>query len=124
MNLKRPIRAGILLYALLMAALFTLILQLYLFRVVSTHRIHQKHQLANQSYIMATLVERQVSSSSGEIEFNCGTAKYQVIENQLLVNIISLSGDNFYYHFNLDVDHNKEETQIATHENEKAKVQE
>lgn len=124
MNLKRPIRAGILLYALLMAALFTLILQLYLFRVVSTHRIHQKHQLANQSYIMATLVERQVSSGYGEIEFNCGTAKYQVIENQLLVNIISLSGYNFYYHFNLDVDHNKEETQIATHENEKAKVQE
>lgn len=124
MNLKRPIRAGILLYALLMAALFTLILQLYLFRVVSTHRIHQKHQLANQSYIMATLVERQVSSGSGEIEFNCGTAKYQVIANQLLVNIISLSGDNFYYHFNLDVDHKKEETQIATHENEKAKVHE
>ena len=53
--LMRQVRAGILLYAMLMAAIFALLLQFYLGRVVASERQHQAQLKHAQAYLMAEI---------------------------------------------------------------------
>lgn len=100
MLLRKKVKAGVLLYSLLMASIFTLVLQVYLFRVVEIHRIHQENCYANQAYLMANLVVKNAREGSGQMVFNTGVANYQVNESKVAIDI-SLAKNHREFHYNL-----------------------
>ena len=55
MLLKKQVRGGVLLYALFMAGIFILLLQVYLERVVASSRQNQAQIVASQSRLMAEM---------------------------------------------------------------------
>ncbi|MGT2894366.1 competence type IV pilus minor pilin ComGG [Streptococcus downei] len=99
MILQKRLKAGVLVYALLMAAIFLLLLQFYLDRVVANQR--QNKALANnsQAYLIAQMVKDQAKQPSGSLSFEQGQASYQK-EGQLLTVKVSLSdGASYSYDF-------------------------
>jgi hypothetical protein len=97
--LKRPVKAGILLYALLMAAIFALVLQFYLGRVVAMERQHQAQISANQAYLMAELTKDLAKETTGQITFDKGTANYEFQDEHLHVVIKMTNHQSFDYTF-------------------------
>ena len=76
------------LYALLMAAVFSLLLQFYLNRQTA----HQRNLLAQQerqeAYAIALLTKDQKLADSGQFSFNKGQSQYQKEKDQLIVNVV------------------------------------
>ena len=76
------------LYALLMAAVFSLLLQFYLNRQTA----HQRNLLAQQerqeAYAIALLTKDQKLADSGQFSFNKGQSQYQKEKDQLVVNVV------------------------------------
>ncbi len=62
MFLKRRIKAGVLLYALLMLAVFSLILQFYLNRQFAESQLVQVTKQEATAYMMAQMVSEQVKT--------------------------------------------------------------
>lgn len=65
---KKRIRAGVMLYALLMVAVFSLLLQFYLNRQVALARTHKAGEQALIAYSMAHLTKEKVVASLKEAE--------------------------------------------------------
>ena len=55
MLLKKQVRGGVLLYSLFMAGIFTLLLHVYLERVVASSRQNQAQMISSQSRLMAEM---------------------------------------------------------------------
>lgn len=69
MPLQRKVRAGVLLYALLMLAVFSVLLQFYLNRQVAESQLMQANQAATRAYLMAELTMDEVRQAvAGEEE--------------------------------------------------------
>ncbi|MCK4025152.1 competence type IV pilus minor pilin ComGG [Streptococcus iners] len=68
MLLKKKVKAGILLYALLMLAVFSLLLQFYLHRQEAESQIAQLAKQESTAYIMAQMVLDQVEEDLQERE--------------------------------------------------------
>ncbi|WP_044690422.1 competence type IV pilus minor pilin ComGG, partial [Streptococcus suis] len=68
MLLKKKVKAGILLYALLMLAVFSLLLQFYLNRQEAESQIAQVAKQEATAYIMAQMVLDQVGEELQERE--------------------------------------------------------
>ncbi|HHW4950350.1 TPA: competence type IV pilus minor pilin ComGG [Streptococcus suis] len=66
MLLKKKVKAGILLYALLMLAVFSLLLQFYLHRQEAESRLVQVARQETTAYIMAQMVLEQVEGDLQE----------------------------------------------------------
>lgn len=98
--LKRRVRAGILLYALLMAGIFSLLLQFYLNRVVSMERQHQAQRFASQAYLIAELTKNLANENqSGHFKFDKGYSDYTVQDNQCHVTVTLSNQQTFDYTF-------------------------
>ncbi|WP_165212377.1 competence type IV pilus minor pilin ComGG [Streptococcus tangpeifui] len=99
MILQKRLRAGVLIYALLMAAIFVLLLQFYLDRVVASQRQNQALANNSQAYLIAQLVKEQANQSSGEMSFEQGQAIYQKDGTALSVKVILSDGNSYCYDF-------------------------
>lgn len=97
--LKRQVKAGILIYALLMAAIFALLLQFYLGRVVAMERQHQVQLSASQAYLMAELTRDLAKEDTGHLTFDQGVADYNFQDNQLQVVVKLPNQQEFDYVF-------------------------
>ncbi len=89
MLLKKQVRGGVLLYALFMAGIFTLLLQVYLERVVASSRQNQAQIVASQSRLMAEMTMDLVDKEAGAFSFSQGTTTYEVKEKQVIVRVAS-----------------------------------
>ncbi|MBZ2096879.1 competence type IV pilus minor pilin ComGG [Streptococcus oralis] len=74
---KQKVKAGVLLYAVTMAAIFSLLLQFYLNRQVAHHKdfVLNKEKLA--AFAMAKRSKDKAEQESGERVFNLGKVTYQ-----------------------------------------------
>ncbi len=99
MILKKRLKAGVLIYALLMAAIFILLLQFYLDRVVANQRQNKALEQNSQSYLIAQLVKEQANGSSGTISFEEGKATYQREGERLSVKVTLTAGASYSYDF-------------------------
>ena len=77
MLLKKQVRGGVLLYALFMAGIFTLLLHVYLERVVASSRQNQAQ--------MMDLADKE----AGAFSFSQGTTTYEVKDRQVIVRVAS-----------------------------------
>ena len=84
---KKKVKAGVLLYAVAMAAIFSLLLQFYLNRQVS----HQKDFALNKeklvAFAMAKRTKDKVEQESGEQTFNLGQVSYQNNKTSLVTRV-------------------------------------
>ena len=75
----KKVKAGVLLYALLMAAIFSLLLQLYLHRQVAERRILKTSQDRLRAYALVQLAleKRKSDEKTSEIHLKSGTVQLQ-----------------------------------------------
>ena len=74
---KIKVKAGILLYALFMAAVFSLLLQFYLNRQVANQRLFQANRERTEAYALAVLTKETATEESGQLVFDQGSTHYR-----------------------------------------------
>ena len=74
---KKKVRAGVLLYALVMSGIFSLLLQFYLNRQVAHHQDYALNKEKLLAFAMAKRTYEKASSESGQQSFNVGKATYR-----------------------------------------------
>ena len=74
---KQKVKAGVLLYAVTMAAIFSLLLQFYLNRQVAHHKDFALNKEKLAAFAMAKRSKDKVEQESGEQVFNLGKVTYQ-----------------------------------------------
>ena len=119
---KKKVEAGILLYALLMAAVFSLLLQFYLNRQVSSQRLQLFNRERTEAYAMAVLTTATAKDDSGEMEFEQGKAVYRRQGKNLEISSQLSSGHSYSFTFSTSKkDEGKaKEDKKATDKKEKA----
>lgn len=98
MHLKRQVKAGILLYALLMTAILSLVLGFYTHRLKAAYEIQREHTLSSQSYVLAELAKPLAKEKDGKIVFDKGEVSYSYQGDKLKMTVTS-EGHRFYYQF-------------------------
>lgn len=74
---KKKVRAGVLLYAVTIAGIFSLLLQFYLNRQVAHHQDYALNKEKLLAFAMAKRIYEKASSESGQQSFNAGKATYR-----------------------------------------------
>ena len=74
---KKKVKAGVLLYAVTIAAIFSLLLQFYLNRQVAHHQDYALNKEKLIAFAMAKRTKDKVDKESGEQVFNLGQVSYQ-----------------------------------------------
>ena len=74
---KKKVRAGVLLYAVTIAGIFSLLLQFYLNRQVAHHQDYALNKEKLLAFAIAKRTYERASSESGQQSFNAGKATYR-----------------------------------------------
>ena len=91
---KQKVKAGIMLYALFMAAVFSLLLQFYLQRQTANHRNFTLNRERTQAYAMALLA----NENSKQREFDKGYVQDQKSEKELILTV-TMTGHRYQFSF-------------------------
>ena len=84
---KKKVKAGVLLYAVTMAAIFSLLLQFYLNRQVAYYQDYALNKEKLVAFAMAKRTKDKVEQESGEQTFNLGQVSYQNKKTSLVTRI-------------------------------------
>lgn len=95
---KKKVRAGVLLYAVTIAGIFSLLLQFYLNRQVAHHQDYALNKEKLLAFAMAKRTYEKASSESGQQSFNAGKATYRNDEKGFTTTI-STEKNQFEFHF-------------------------
>ena len=93
---KQKVKAGVLLYAVTMAAIFSLLLQFYLNRQVAHHKDFALNKEKLIAFAMAKRTKDKVEQESGEQVFNLGQVSYQ---NKKIGLVTTVRTDKSQYEF-------------------------
>ena len=74
---KKKVKAGVLLYAVTIAAIFSILLQFYLNRQVAHYQDYALNKEKLLAFAMAKRTKDKVEKESGEQTFNLGQVSYQ-----------------------------------------------
>ena len=74
---KKKVKAGVLLYAVTIAAIFSLLLQFYLNRQVAHYQDYTLNKEKLVAFAMAKRIKDKAEQESGEQVFNLGQVSYQ-----------------------------------------------
>lgn len=96
---KIKVKAGILLYALFMAAVFSLLLQFYLNRQVTNQRLFQANRERTEAYALAVLTKETVTEENGQLAFDQGSTHYRRQENMLEVSSQLANQKSYSFYF-------------------------
>ena len=96
---KIKVKAGILLYALFMAAVFSLLLQFYLNRQVTNQRLFQTNRERAEAYALAVLTKEAVTEDSGQLAFDQGSTHYRRQGNMLEVSSQLANQKSYSFYF-------------------------
>ena len=72
-----------------MAGIFTLLLHVYLERVVASSRQNQAQMISSQSRLMAEMTMDLADKEAGAFSFSQGTTTYEVKDKQVIVRVAS-----------------------------------
>ena len=84
---KKKVKAGVLLYAVTIAAIFSLLLQFYLNRQVANHRDYALNKEKLIAFAMAKRTKDKVEQESGKQAFNLGQVSYQNKKTNLVTRV-------------------------------------
>ena len=95
---KKKVRAGVLLYAVTIAGIFSLLLQFYLNRQVAHHQDYALNKEKLLAFAMAKRTYEKASSDSGQQSFDLGKASYRSDEKGFTT-IVDTGKHQFEFHF-------------------------
>lgn len=95
---KKKVRAGVLLYAITVAGIFSLLLQFYLNRQVAHHQDYALNKEKLLAFAMAKRTYEKASSESGQQSFNVGKATYRNDQKGFTA-IVDTGKNQFEFHF-------------------------
>ena len=95
---KKKFRAGVLLYAVTIAGIFSLLLQFYLNRQVAHHQDYALNKEKLLAFAMAKRTYEKASSESGVQSFDVGKATYHTDEKGFL-KIVTSGKNQFEFRF-------------------------
>lgn len=84
---KKKVKAGVLLYAVTLAAIFSLLLQFYLNRQVSHYQDYALNKEKLIAFAMAKRTKDKAEQESGEQVFNLGQVSYQNKKKSLMTTV-------------------------------------
>ena len=84
---KKKVKAGVLLYAVTMAAIFSLLLQFYLNRQIAHYQDYALNKEKLVAFAMANRTKDKVDKESGEQTFNLGQVSYQNKKSSLVTRV-------------------------------------
>ena len=84
---KQKVKAGVLLYAVTMAAIFSLLLQFYLNRQVAHYQDYSLNKEKLVAFAMAKRTKDKAEQESGEQVFNLGQVSYQNKKTSLVTTV-------------------------------------
>ena len=84
---KKKVKAGVLLYAVTVAAIFSLLLQFYLNRQVAHYQDYALNKEKLIAFAMAKRTKDKVEQESGEQVFNLGQVNYQNKKTSLVTRV-------------------------------------
>lgn len=84
---KKKVKAGVLLYAVTMAAIFSLLLQFYLNRQVAHYQDYALNKEKLVAFAMAKRTKDKVDKETGEQVFNLGQVSYQNKKTSLVTTV-------------------------------------
>jgi len=84
---KKKVKAGVLIYAVTMAAIFSLLLQFYLNRQVAHYQDYALNKEKLVAFAMAKRTKDKVEQESGEQAFNLGQVSYQNKKTNLVTTV-------------------------------------
>ena len=95
---KKKVRAGVLLYAITIAGIFSLLLQFYLNRQVAHHQDYALNKEKLLAFAMAKRTYEKANFENGEQSFNVGKATYHTDEKGFFT-IVTSGKNQFEFHF-------------------------
>lgn len=95
---KKKVRAGVLLYAVTIAGIFSLLLQFYLNRQVAHHQDYALNKEKLLAFAIAKRTYEKASSESGQQSFNAGKATYRNDQKEFTA-IVDTGKNQFEFHF-------------------------
>ena len=95
---KKKVRAGVLLYAITIAGIFSLLLQFYLNRQVAHHQDYALNKEKLLAFAIAKRTYEKASSESGQQSFNAGKATYRNDQKGFTA-IVDTGKNKFEFHF-------------------------
>ena len=95
---KKKVRAGVLLYAITVAGIFSLLFQFYLNRQVAHHQDYALNKEKLLAFAMAKRIYEKASSESGQQSFNAGKATYRNDQKGFIA-IVDTGKNKFEFHF-------------------------
>ena len=84
---KKKVKAGVLLYAVTIAAIFSLLLQFYLNRQVAHYQDYALNKEKLLAFAMAKRTKDKIEQESGEQAFNLGQVNYQNKKTSLVTRV-------------------------------------
>ena len=84
---KKKVKAGVLLYAVTIAAIFSLLLQFYLNRQVAHYQDYALNKEKLLAFAMAKRTKDKAEQESGEQVFNLGQVSYQNKKTSLVTTV-------------------------------------
>ena len=84
---KKKVKAGVLLYAVTVAAIFSLLLQFYLNRQVAHYQDYALNKEKLVAFAMAKRTKDKIEQESGEQAFNLGQVSYQNKKTSLMTTV-------------------------------------
>ena len=84
---KKKVKAGVLIYAVTIAAIFSLLLQFYLNRQVAHHQDYALNKEKLIAFAMAKRTKDKVEQESGEQVYNLGQVSYQNKKTSLVTTV-------------------------------------
>ena len=95
---KKKVRAGVLLYAVTIAGIFSLLLQFYLNRQVAHHQDYALNKEKLLAFAMAKRTYEKATSENGEQSFSVGKSTYRNDE-KFFTTTIDTGKNQFEFHF-------------------------
>ena len=92
---KQKVKAGIMLYALFMAAVFSLLLQFYLHRQTANHRNFTLNRERTQAYAMAAVANENPKQRN----FEQGYVQDQKDEKEFILTVTMKTGRRYQFSF-------------------------
>lgn len=119
---KKKVKAGVLLYAVTIAAIFSLLLQFYLNRQVAHYQDYALNKEKLVAFAMAKRTKDKAEQESGEQIFNLGQVSYQNKKTSLVTTVRTPKSQYEFLFPSVKIKEEKTEKkeEVATDSSEKA----
>ena len=119
---KKKVKAGVLLYAVTMAAVFSLLLQFYLNRQVAHYQDYALNKEKLVAFAMAKRTKDKAEQESGEVAFNLGQVSYQNKKTGLVTRVRTPKSQYEFLFPSIKIKEEKTEKkeEVVTNSSEKA----